>query len=286
MSPALTGFLIALLSATMFTSGDIIVKMTAAYLTVWQIVTGRNLGGALIMIIYARLRGKRLTSEAWPVLLIAALGGLGTFACLTYAFRMIPLAHALILLYTFPAFSAAFSPWLAKEPTPGRDWLLIGLAFAGTCIILWPDGSGPGLNLGHLLALGSGFCFGLVITLTRRVSARHSAITPYFFSCLVGGAIGLAVLLIGPGPVLPTHPLAWLALAGIAVAGAAAQVSANKAVQFLSGPKVGVILMAELVMGALAGALFFHEPITARLFVGSALILACGVTLSLKSGKR
>lgn len=278
----LIGLGIAVWALTSYVALDLVVKLTAGHLNPWQMALARSVMGLVIAGVAGRWFGMNILGRRRGVMIASGAALVGCILTLTYSLHTLSLAKALLLLYTFPAISALLSPWLAKEKVPLGDWPFIGAAFAGTAFILWPEEGGSWFNIGHLLGFASGFTYALTITLVRGAATENNALTPYFYFGLVG-LISLPVpMLMLDDPFFPTTAWGWLGLLLAAGLAASAQISVNKAVQYLAAPKVGVILMGELVMASMIGALFLSEPFTFRLIVGSVLIISAALVLNLK----
>jgi len=272
---------LALLAALSFSGLDVLVKISEGGLTIWQIALARCLLGMASMAVLTRLKGVPLLGSKRWILLASGICGAWAFIVLGLTIRRLPLAEALVLLYLFPAFSALLSPWLAGEMVPARDWLWVGVAFAGTVVILWPNRTGTELGWGHLLGILAALALGVSLALLRRVRDQRNALSPYFYYCAAGAAFSLGPVLSGPGPVFPAGFEAWAILVLISILAMAANLATNKSVQYLSAPKSGVILMAEVVVGAVLGVALFAEPLTLRLVMGAVLVLGGGTLLTL-----
>lgn len=276
----MTGVLFACLAALSFSALDIFVKETAGLLTVWQIAMGRCIWGLIVVLILTRVHRLPLWGEDRLKLFYASLGGVGTFVFLNLALRSLPLALALVLLYTFPAFAALLTPFIADEKIPRRDWSLMGLAFVGLLVILWPT-SGLDLSWGHLYGLASGFSMGLALTILRGLRAQKNALTPHLYYCLAGIVICAWPLISQAEPILPGGAAKWWLLVLGSTLALVGNLATNKALQTLSSPKTGVILMGEVLVGAVVGVMVFSEPLTWRLTVGSIGIVLAGIFLVL-----
>ena len=62
----------------------------------------------------------------------------------------------------------------------------------------------------------------------------------------------------------------------------AATLASNKALVYLSSPRVGLISMSELVLGAVFGYFLFNEQLTWRTLIGAVLVVGSGFRLSMK----
>lgn len=272
----------AALAACFFTASDVLIRLIEPWTNVWQVVAGRSLFGLVVMLTLSPFRRQSILGRQRGVLLVQGLAGAGTFVCLVLSLRSLPMAEALILLYLFPAFAALLAPRLTDDRHRLTDWLLIGVAFLGLAVILWPDNPTDGLVIGHLFGVLSGFCLGLAFTLVRRLHRQGDALSPYFYYCLCGFVGSAAVLILSPAKPWPETAPGWWGLVGVGAVSMLANPAANKSVQHLSAPKAGVVMMLEVVLGAAVGVVVFLEQPTVKLALGAVLILGGAIGLIAK----
>jgi drug/metabolite transporter (DMT)-like permease len=86
--------------------------------------------------------------------------------CYISALKLTAAANAIILQYSAPLWVAILAPWLIGEKTSGRDWFFIALIFGGM-ILFFLDGLSPAGFWGNILAIVSGFFFGLLALILR-----------------------------------------------------------------------------------------------------------------------
>jgi len=258
---------------------QIFVKLSVPYLTVWQTAIGRFALGAIVIPILAwPLRRDLLGKRRW-LLIGRGLAATVGFLLLIQAFKSIPLSVGMVLFYLWPVFACLLSSWIAGEPTTRREWKFVLGALAGTTLILWPDSAGPGVNIGHFLALGASFIGGLAVVLIRPLGRTNNPFTIYFYQCLAGGLFCLGPLLSQAHPIIPVTRAGWLGLIAVSAFAMAGQVFMNQGMKYLNASKTGVLMMLEVVVSATFGIIFLAEMFSMRLLLGAALILGCGVTL-------
>jgi len=248
-------------------------------MSIWHIIFYRSLFGVMAMGLLAWMKGVEILGcQRRTLCLLGLSGALGVIA-LTVALILLPLFEALVLFYLFPAFSALLSPWLAKDRVTPRDWLFIGTACFGTGLVLWSGQLGSGIRWGHFMGLFASLCLGLTFTLIRRVSADNSPLTPFYYICAAGIAVSIGPVLLQPTMLaIPADGLP--ALAAVAVLATAAHLAGNKALVYLPSPRVGVILMSEVIFGAIIGLLIFEEFLGVRTLLGGILIIGSGIGLN------
>ena len=254
-------------------------------MSVWQIGVGRFALGLLVVPIIVKALGLSLWGQQRFLLTLRGLCGSVAFLLLVAAFQRIPLSLAMVLFYLYPAFTALLSPWVTGEPTPKIAWPFIGVAFMGTCLILWPHEASGTLNWGHLFAAIASVLCALTLLLVRRLGRDNNIYTLFFYLCLTGTIAGLGPLLIQNSPLLPQQAASWVGLFAVAVFSIGAQLSINQAVIRIPAPKVSVMMTAEVPLVAGFGVLYLGEPLGWRLIVGTLLIFSSGIGLNLLPAK-
>jgi len=283
-SKRIIGLLFVLLSSASGAVFDIITRFHSAGLTPWQMLMTRAIFGISITVALSRAMRLDLLGANRRGMVLAALSLVGGVICFTVSLLLLPVFEALLLIYTYPAFAALLSPILAGDRGGVKVWALIGVAFCGTGFILWPQGAESSLHWGHLLGLLSGLGHGLAFTLIRRYGRGGSALTPFFYFCMVAACVSGAVMIGQGGPFLPDAAVITV-LIGIAVTATCYQLFVCKALAYLSSAEVGIGGMSEIAFGAILSFLFFGEAVGVRQFGGALLVLASGVVLAIDAAR-
>ena len=281
MKPGVLGAGLMLTAAICFSIADVIVKLAADRLTVWQISFGQYLLGGVVIFFLARGSTSRLFGQERGLLVLQAVLGTAAMAFLILGIQMLPLSLALILLYLFPAFAALFSPLICREQVSAVEWGAVAAAVCGAIIILWPSQLASFLNWGFLFIMAASVLAGIQINLIRRLGATDTAATIFFYHCLIGAAICLPLLLLQSQPIVPTR-LSLLGLVILASAALVGHLLMNHSFKMVNSTRGGILLMSELVIGAAFGIIFLGDPVSPRLIIGAGLILGCGVVLTLQ----
>lgn len=247
-----------------------------------QMVFGRSLVGAVFVIILARVLRLDLRGRRRGLLIFTGFVATTGFICLNIALMVLPVFEALALLYLAPVFAALFSPWLMGEKMDLRSWMLITTAFAGTLLVIWTGELSESIQWGHLLAAGSGLCYGLDVTLIRKSRSDNSALTPFFYISAVGTLVCLVPFLrqTAASPLTLTGITVMLSI-GILAAGAL--LATNKALGTLASPNVAVVNMLELPLATVGAFMMFDETVGLRAAAGALLIIFSAVGLNLRS---
>ncbi|MGM0642694.1 MAG: DMT family transporter [Thermodesulfobacteriota bacterium] len=273
------GAAFAFLAAVIFSFLNLAIRFSEPHLTVWHMIFGRSVFGVIFLLAAARIGNIRLSGNNPRTL--AALGISGTIGIvgLTVALLHVPLFQALILFYTYPAVAALVSPLLTDDRIRFSDWVCIVLAFSGTFLILWSGNRiGISLSLGHAAALGASAALGVTLTLIRRISADHNALTPIFYISVAGTLISFFPLLFSDSGI-PASAAGFWWICAIGILGVSAHISTNTALSYITSPKVGIIGMLEVFFGAVYGYLLFAETLGWSTLFGGTLIIAAAVGL-------
>lgn len=221
-------------------------------------------------------------------------GGLATALAMSGAFTLYSLAlvltsvvSAVLLFYLSPIWSTLMA-WALHGERPRLPRLgAIALGFAGLAVTL---GAGENLpiprNAGDWLALVSGFVWSWGSMRSHAGGAGSSERTlgeVFAYNAMgLAAAIGLLAVLpwsiIGPVP----SPAQWQSSAFVLIGLALILVLPSSlvlvwATQRLPAPRVGLLLMTEVVAGSVSAGLLAGEPFGARQIIGALLILAAGV---------
>ncbi len=274
-----------LLAPLLYAGMSVSAKLAGAYLNVWQIGVGRFIFGLILVPIIVRALGLTIWGRQRFLLTLRGLCGSVAFLLLVASFQRIPLSLAMVLFYLYPAFTTLLSPWITGEPPAKLSWFLIGGAFIGTSLILWPHEASPALNSGHLFALFASLLCAVTLLLVRRLGKDNNIYTLFFYLCITGTLAGLGPLLMQATPILPQSSAAWISVAAVAVFSIAAQLTINQALIRMPAATVSIMMTAEVPLIAAFGVLFLGEPLSWRLITGACLIFGSGVCLNLLPAK-
>ncbi len=283
MERALAGPLFMLSAAVLFTLLTILIKLMGPAYSVWHIGFFRCFGGAVVLL---ALFGRRKNPyQGYNVPLLILRGGTGSiaFVCLVSALRMLPVSTAMVIFYSFPAFSALFSFWLHDERIGRMEMVCMAIVLGGVAILFDFELSG---NLwGRILALAGGAFAGLTVTLIRSLRAHNGPVIIYLYFCTMGTLVTTPFFL--AQPVWPATPVEWAMVLGIVFSSVTAQLLMNQGFFYCRGWEGGVLMSGEVVLTALIGILFLGDPVSWRFWIGGVLIFGSVVTLNrLKAGTK
>ena len=237
----------------------------------------------------ARLRGARNRALA-----SVALGG-ASFALYSDGLLYGQVAVVILMFYLTPIWSTLIARFWLGWPVSWWRYAAIVCGLVGIALVL--RGSHGGLplprGLGDWLGLASGLFWAIASTGIHVHSRTRPGETNFVF-CLGGAAMALLLaLVLGTGPLPAAEPAAWARGAGWAllIGGFWWALSLTLfmwATQALEPARVGILLMSEVLVGAVSAALFADEPFGLLVAAGAVLVIAAGVleTVPLRARRR
>ncbi len=243
----------------------------------------RVLLGGLVLLVVLVARGSSLAA---PLRVLRTAPGLGASACCaTYqvcffaAVEQTGVAVGTLVTVGSAPIVAGVLAWALNGSTVSRSWLVAtGICLAGLTLLA-VQGLDDGSPVGVALALAAGACAGTYNVLAKRLFDDGAEALPVLAGTFTLGGV---VLL----PLLTTQPLGWLATGeGIVLVlylGLATMAGANLLMTYglrrLTPGPVTTLLLADPATAALLGVVVLHEPLSATMAVGLAL-LAAGLLL-------
>jgi len=219
--------------------------------------------------------------------------GLGGAAFVLYSNALLygQVATVILLFYLTPIWSTLIARFWLGWPIAGWRYAAIVLGLAGTALIFGADGGIPlPRTLGDWLGLLSGMLWSVAAT-GIRVHVRTRPAETNFVFC-VGGLVMAAALLPLAASAPPSLAVAdipaavgWTVLIGGGWWGASL-VAFMWASKRLEPARVGILLMAEVVVGSISAALLTAEPFGVLMAVGAMLVISAGILETLPDRRR
>ncbi len=226
-------------------------------------------------------RRRRLAGADTLALASVALGG-AAFMLYSVGFAYGRVAIVILLFFLTPVWSTLIARYLMRWPTPRLRIVAVAVGIAGLAVMLAADGAVPvPRGAGEWLALTSGMLWSVASTGMRAKPSLGPGEAAFVFAA---GACAGALLL---APVLEPWPtglafgsagpaLGWAIAAGglwwgLSMAGL------MWAAPRLEPARVGILLMAEVLVGAISAAMLAGERLGGLEIVGGALVLCAGI---------
>jgi drug/metabolite transporter (DMT)-like permease len=276
-----------ILASSLFALMSIFARLASRSASWSTIGAGRALVGGLVALGFAwrsgaplRTRSRRLS---WARTIFGTLAMLATFHVLGHA--DLAVGDAVTLFATAPLFIAALAPFVLKETTDSRLWVLLIVAFGGVTLV-----AGPHLALGALpalIALGSAV-FSAFAMMFLRLMRSGTASEPESSEAIAlhFAVFSLAVhAVIVPFGFRVPRPIDVLFLFLTGLSGGIAQLAMTWAYALTSASRLGAISYSGTVLSFVLAVVFLGERPEATQIAGAALVVGAGVALALSAAR-
>lgn len=246
----------------------------------------RSLAAAAILLVLARLAGRRLRVErAWaPIAVVGATTVAGQLVGLSFATPRIGTAMAAILVATIPLFSAAIGRVLRIEtvPPPARLGLVLGVVGVALLVGFPAVEPSPEFALGCASSLGGSFAAALGSNWARRHLRHVGSWEQTIGAFLVGGILTLPLLALVPVP----EPPSALDVGGLLLlAGLCSSLAYVLYFRLVAEVGATLAISVEFVVPVVAvaiGVLLLGERLSiAQLIGGAVIVVGCALVVGL-----
>ncbi|MEK6815441.1 MAG: DMT family transporter [Nitrospirota bacterium] len=266
-------------STLLFGFHAVSVRWGSAYVPPVELAFFRSFGHALIILVLAGVGTIALSIGNRRLLLWRGLFGGAAVVLYYMAICRIGAGPATLLTYTFPIFATLFSALFAREPLTPKTGGALGVAVGGVGLILGHEGLG--ISLGDVMGISAGIFSGAAISTVRELRKTDSAWSIFFYFAAVGSVM-TAPALPFTSPVWPGF-IGFVGIGAIIVTSFGGQILMTYAYRWTTAAEGSTVSLLTSVHAAVLGAAFFGEPITPRLVVGGALVIAAGAWLTLSA---
>lgn len=236
---------------------------------------------ALAPVAWARREALR-QADRWG--LASVLLGGASFVLYSNGLLYGQVAVVILLFYLTPIWSTLIARFWLGWPIRWWRYGALALGLGGIALVLRGSGADVPLpqRLGDWLGLASGLAWSIASTGMHLHSRTAPAETNFVF-CLGGVAAAFVLaLVIGWGEWPAIEPSAYAATAGwVLLIGvvwwALALAAFMYAAQMLEPARVGILLMSEVIVGAISAALLTAEPFGPLMAAGTVLVIAAAL---------
>ena len=197
-----------------------------------------------------------------------------------YAMARIPVAHATAIGYLNPVILLIAGAFLLGERMTRRKMVAVGVALAGTLIVLRPGIEA--VNSGHLAQIGAAICFAASYLFAKQLSVKvaPTMVVAVMSICVMVGLAPIAAVVWVP---VTYVQMGWLALvAALATMGHYLMTRAFQAAPFAVTQPV---VFLQLIWATALGVLVFDEPVDGFVLLGGALIIGAICWVSWRDGR-
>ena len=256
---------------------DAFAKFLSSSLDVLQITWGRFFFTVvftfLLMIIFYR---KSLIWTNKPLLqIIRGLFLVFSTYLFFYSISVISLPKALTLAFVAPLIVTALSPFFLKEKVGIRRWIAVFIGFIGTLIVIRPGFLE--YNLATFAALGTGFCYGFYLIITRKLSTSDNPLLTLLFT----GVVGVIILsFFMPSVWINPTPNQWYLMAIIGLIASVAHFFIILSLKYADASKLAPLGYTEIITNVIISYYFFNELPDNWTYLGLFIIVLSGIYVS------
>ena len=269
------------LAGLCFSATGVFVKLSGEVgVVVWTVIFGRSAVIAVMTYFLSKIQKVSLSFKEPKWLLSRCITGFSAMACYFYAIPLIPLTTAVVLQWTSPLFVALFSGYLIKEKVSPFLFGCIGIAFAGTVLIISP--SFEAIEINAIYALASGILSALAYLSIRELRTTASSESVVFW---------FAVFCIIVSLPLSAKELTTLSsyeiqiLLGVGITAGVGQIGMTRAFHAAKAAYIGAFSYSTVVVSWIYGLFIFDEVLSSWDMLGTLLIVGSGIILATTSPK-
>ena len=281
MSPNLRGALLSLAAFGIYATHDVVVKFLGSDYSAVQIIFFSGLLSfplVTFMLLGDRRDENLVPRHPWWSLaraVSAVLTGVAGF----FAFSQLPLAQAYAIFFAMPLLITLMAIPMLGERVGLRRGIAVVVGLIGVLVVLRPGEAD--LSLGHLAALSAAVTGALTSVIVRKIGAVERSAVLMLFPML-GNVLAMGAVL--PFVYVPM-PVAHLGLMGIiALFGFVAGLLVIKAYRTAPAIIVAPMQYSQILWAAFFGSVLFDETVDLYTAIGSAIIIASGISIVLREG--
>ena len=199
------------------------------------------------------------------------------------AFLYTSLANAVIILFTWPIFSALFGKLALREKTTPKEWILVAVSFLGMIVMYIGDVSLIGKDfLGMTIMLISAIMYAVTVVIYKAKIKDYSDAEIVFYQNFLGPIIFLPFFLVNrPWPQLAQVTTAMVFF-GLLV-GVVAFLLFFIGLRRLSLIRYSILTYWEVPATIIFGMLLMKENLTVSMVAGGLLIIGANIGLLIKN---
>ncbi|BCS88828.1 DMT family transporter [Pseudodesulfovibrio sediminis] len=269
------GMRFMLLGTFLFSIGSLLIKMAGSSIPTMEILWVRGVVGVGLCWIILRRAGAGMFGQRKVMLLLRGLLGFAGLFAEFYAIVHLPLADALVLLFSHPVVVAVFAWFIMGEKISLGGAISIVTTVAGVALVCKPSAlfglsAGPGLDPVALIVgfVGIFLIAGAIISVRSLAKTEHPAVVMLYPP--------LVIVFLGPlfaqGWVRPSM-IELPMLIGVAIFMNVGQYYMTKGYAIESAARISGVSCLEIVFAATWGMLFLGEIPDIWTALGGSLII-------------
>jgi drug/metabolite transporter (DMT)-like permease len=270
------GILFMTASMLLFTASDALGKWIVTVYPVAQFLALRSAVALIALFAFTHVRWGGLAEmfRRQPRLHLLRIGFvISEVACFFLSVKFLPLADVFAFYLASPLFLTVFSALILRERVGPRRWVAIALGLCGVFVIFPP--SGAAVSLPAIFALGGSVSLAMMLILTRKL--RGSDDIGLLTIQTLG--VGIACGVLAPFDWVTPRPLDFGLIALLGIVATSGHFLMNRAVSLAPAAIVAPFQFTSIVWASLLGYLIWNDVPTTRTILGSALIIAAGLSV-------
>ncbi|WP_162846538.1 DMT family transporter [Corticibacter populi] len=224
------------------------------------------------------------SSQNWPWQVARACCYILTSGFAFLGLRYIKVAEFTAIASIAPIIVSVLALWVLHEKLPPIRWVLLGLALAGTLVIIRPGGMAFEWVL--LLPLAQVAANVLFLLITAHLSRYDDTLTTHLYTGLIGLVVVSVVLPFFWQHLAGIHWTHWLALAGGGLAASIGHMLLAQAYRHAPATVLMPYLYAQIGFAVLLGWLFFGTIPDTLSTLGILMIAASGLAGALMNWRK
>ncbi|QJB56242.1 DMT family transporter [Pseudodesulfovibrio sp. zrk46] len=269
------GMRFMLLGTFLFSIGSLLIKLAGERVPTMELLFLRGVVGIGFCWVLLRRAGiGMLGTRRWLLFARGSVGFVALFAEF-YAIVHLPLADAIVILFTHPAIVALLAWVILGEKIGTKGLMAVATSLTGVVLVCRPGfifgSSGAALDpLALAVALGGIVMTSIAILVVRTLAKTEHPAVVMFYPPMI---ITVVSPLFAQGWVMPT-PVEWLYILGIALSMNGGQYYMTRGYAIESAARISAVTCLEIVFAAIWGASFLGEIPDAWTIGGGLLIVA------------
>jgi len=226
---------------------------------------------------FADLRPRRLHLHA-----LRAVVSIAMLWCFVFALSHMSLANTYAITLSAPLLVVPCAALLLGEHADRHVWAAILVGLTGVLVMLKPTAAGF-VSIAALAALGSAFCWAIVVVMVRILSSTEKTASMVFWFLLML-ALGAGALAAPGWVTIAAEHWPWIGLLGLA--GWGAQHLVTEAFRLAPASTVAPFEYLSIVWGACIDWFVWQAVPGARIVLGAAIVVAAGLYLVHRERRR
>jgi EamA-like transporter family. len=270
------GALLILASEFFLVCAGMVIKHLHAEVSTGQTVFFRNAFALVLMLPWLWRNGVQVVkTDCLHLHFLRSLLGVTAMSCMFYAWAHLPLAQAALLKQTMPLFVPIVAFFWVSERLSWRNFVAIGLGFAGVMLVLNPFQEAAVFNLAVLLGLVGAVMGGSTkVSIRRMRSSDEPALRVVFYFALFASVLSVIPAVLTWLP-LTWETVLWLFLLGVLAT--LAQWALTAAYGHAPAGQLGAFTYASVIFAAVLGWWWWDESLSLLAIAGIGTIIAAGL---------